>query len=60
MPDLEVMEVETKIVEVPKQTETSKSNHVLEQARRLHSANWIAERIAAALEGELSNGSMPA
>jgi hypothetical protein len=60
MRDLEVMEVETKIVEAQKPTKTAKFNSVFEQSRRLQSANWIAERVAAAVEGQLTNGSLPA
>jgi len=60
MPDLELVEVETKIAVVSNQYDTQKRNAVSEQARRLYSANWIAERIAAALEAELTNGNLPA
>lgn len=60
MPDLEMIQAETNVAVVANQPKTEQYNTVFEVARRLHSANWIEARVAAALETELSNGSMPA
>jgi len=62
MPDLEmieVQEVEAKIAVLSSQNDAQRRS-VLEQTRRVQSANRIAERVAAALEGQLNNGSLPA
>ena len=63
MPDLEmieVQEVEAKITVESGPSDTQKQKLVSEQSRRLHSTNRIAERVAAAVEGQLSNGRLPA
>ena len=62
MPDLEmieVQEVEAKIAVLSSQNDAQRRS-VLEQTRLVQSANRIAERVAAALEGQLNNGSLPA
>ena len=58
--DLEIVEVETNIAVVTEQGKAEKRNGALAAARRAHTDNWIAERVAAAVESALANGSLPA
>jgi len=68
MPDLEmieIQEVEAKIGVLSSQDKASLDNTPkrsprFEPSRQRHSANWIAERVAVAFDGQLANGSLPA
>jgi hypothetical protein len=57
--DLEIVEVETNVAAMAKPGRLETENPDLAGTRRLHSENWIAERVQAALDRELANGRLP-